>query len=187
MLTPAALAAADVASGVLAVAGVAKLREPASFAAFLATLGRRPDPRHATTIARLVGSLEVAVALAAVVVGGTLWFAALGLLFLALAGISAVALARRAPSCGCFGAASAPTSPSHVVLDLVFAAGAIAAAAADSAPLVDRLTPAATGATYLLLVGLATALAVTAMTTAADLSSLRRSLAPATPSTQARR
>ena len=135
MLTPAALAAADVASGVLAVAGVAKLREPASFATFLATLGRRPGRRRAELLARLVGAVEIAVAAAAVLVGGALWLRRpRPALPRARRGVGPRPSSQQAPSCGCFGAASAPTSPSHVVLDLVFAVGAIAAAVGAAAP-----------------------------------------------------
>jgi hypothetical protein len=178
MLSVAAIAAADVASGVLAVAGAAKIRRPAPFATFLRTTGIGLTARRADGVARMVGVGEIAVATTALLVGGTAPFAVLGAFMVALAAVSFFSVSRRAPSCGCFGAASAPTTSTHVVLDLLFARGALGAAMAGAAPIVDRLGPAPTGATYVLLVGLGTALAVVSMTTAADLASVRRSLVP---------
>jgi hypothetical protein len=169
MLTVAAMAGADLAAGVLAVAGIAKIREPAGFAAFTASLGLRVG----TAGARTTGVAELGCAVAVAAVGGRTWFALLAGVYAALAVVSGLSVARAAPSCGCFGAASAPTSRLQVGIDLAFAAAAAVAAARDVAPLVAR-SAGPRGAVYAVVLIVATALAVAAVTTGAELVAIRR-------------
>jgi hypothetical protein len=169
MLTVAAMAGADVAAGVLAVAGVAKVREPAGFAAFTAALGLRVGRAGA----RAVGMVELACAVAVVAVGGRICFAVLAAVYVALAAVSGLSVARAAPGCGCFGAVTAPTSRLQVGLDVALAASAVVAAVGDGASLVAR-SAGFRGAVYAVVLAVATSLAVTAVTTGAELAALRR-------------
>jgi hypothetical protein len=169
----AATAAADVGCGILAIAGAAKLHEPAPFRDFASTAGLRVG----ATGARAVGVAELGLAAATVVLGGRAWFTALAVAYAGLAAVAALARLRRVPSCGCFGASSAPASWSHAVVDAAVAAGAGGAAVADASPLVDRVGG-ASGAGYVVFALIATVLAVALMTTAADLAAARRRPAP---------
>lgn len=170
MLVEAAIAVADVAAAVLVVAGVAKLREPGAFTSFVRTLGVRIGPMHA----RAVGTVEIVVGAGALLGGGRPWFGGLALVSTGLVVVSVVSLVRRAPSCGCFGAASAPTGPTHVALNVAFAAGALVGAVDGATPLADRIAPFGEGLPYALFVAVGAGLVVAAMTSAAELVSLRR-------------
>lgn len=137
---------------VVVVGGAAKLVRPAPFAALLSALGL-PGGEAA---ARLVGAAEVALG-AATFVTGARWAAALLALAYLVFAVSVV-LARRhgAASCGCFGAADAPPSTVHVVLNLVSAGVAVAAAVVGAESLGASLAdqPAA-GVPYLAALGVA--------------------------------
>jgi uncharacterized membrane protein YphA (DoxX/SURF4 family) len=110
--TPIALAAALVLAGVLAVAGVAKLRHPAATARDFAALGL-PAPE---VLAGAVPAAELACAAALVLVPGWGGVAAFGLLAVFTADLAAVVRSGRVVSCACFGAASrAPVSARHLV------------------------------------------------------------------------
>lgn len=113
----AALTAA--AAALLAVAGAAKIRTPAPAATMLSGLGVGPFAR-ARAGARLAGVVEIAVGLAALVVGGRVAAAALAVCYLVLTAV-ALRLARAPESapCGCFGTADGDVGPAHVVLDVV--------------------------------------------------------------------
>jgi hypothetical protein len=113
-------------AGLLALAGVLKLRSPAHGS------GAYPAPGSALGFgaARVVGAMElllgaVAVAYPARVVAGILAAA-----FAAFAAYTVRLLASRdAPAdCGCFGESSGSVGPGHVVLDLACAGVALAAA-----------------------------------------------------------
>lgn len=121
-LLPPLLAAA----GILALAGVAKLAQPAAAAAFLGSLGL---PRS-TVLVRAGALLELAVA-AAVVARPVPAAAAIALLFSAFAVVTAVRLRRGSGvPCGCFGERETPPSRVHLALNLACAATGIAAALA---------------------------------------------------------
>jgi hypothetical protein len=167
MLTVAAMAGADLAAGVLAGAGIAKIREPAGFAAFTASLGLRVG----TAGARTAGVAELGCAVAVAAVGGRTWFALLAGVYAALAVVSGLSVARAAPSCGCFGAASAPPSLVHVVVNGVSAAIALLAVLVVPAPLTDVLAaqPLA-GVPYLVMVAVGAWLVVVLDTTGAQVA-----------------
>ena len=112
----------------LVVAGVAKLSRPAPGVADL--LGFRAP----TTLVRLVGGSEVAIGVAALLVGGPLAWA-VGLLYASFAVVVLRAVLAQARSCGCFGRLDAPPSWVHVGGNLALAAVSfVAAAAGGGAP-----------------------------------------------------
>lgn len=120
---------------VMVVAGVSKLQEPLPTGSTLGALGL-PGGVGA---ARAVGAAEVALAMGALVVGGP-WFAAgVAVLYLAFASVVAAARRRGLPSCGCFGARSAPPGPVHVVVNSVSAVVAAVAAVTGPVPVADGL------------------------------------------------
>lgn len=164
-----ALAVSDLACGVLLVAAVTKLADPRSFAAAMTSAGAGPARRW-RPLARVVGLGEVAVALAAVVLGGRIGF---GLLALTYAGFALVAagIERNGGTCGCFGVRSAPVGRVHVGIDVGVAAVAAALAVLDARPMVDRLGPGfVSGAAYLGWVGVGTAASVALLTSARELA-----------------
>jgi Methylamine utilisation protein MauE len=124
----------SVPAAVLVVAGVAKLRAPASAAAALRAAGL-PSGRP---LARAVGAAEVAAGTAALAVPSRPALALAAALYAALACV-AVRLLRAADlaSCGCFGV-DAPPSRVHVLFD-AGAALVLAAAALSPPPAVAAL------------------------------------------------
>ncbi len=122
---------------VLVASGATKVADPAPFAAAVAALGRTRSPRP--VVATGVGLVEVALGLAALVVGGP-WPAALvALAYAAFAAVVLVARRRGLASCGCFGARSGAPSTTHAVINGASAAVAGAAALTDPPALVDGL------------------------------------------------
>lgn len=115
---------------VIVVGGAAKVSSPDAFATLLSSLGLRRSP----ALARVVGVAEMAIGGSAVIVGGRPATAVVAALYVVFA--VAVLLARRtgAPSCGCFGAASAPPSVVHAVVNLASAATAVAATVGGDVP-----------------------------------------------------
>ena len=111
----------------LVVAGVAKLSRPAPGVANL--LGFRAPP----VLVRIVGGSEIAVGVAALLVGGPVAWA-VGLIYASFAAIVLRALLAEARSCGCFGRLDAPPSWIHVGGNLALAAVSFVAAAAGRAP-----------------------------------------------------
>ena len=128
--------ALQILASVIAVGGVAKIASPDGFASLLRTLGL-PGTR---AVSRACGAVEVVLGVGAVVAGGTIAAALVGLTYTAFAVV--VLLARRsgASSCGCFGSVASPPSPVHVVVNAVSAVVAFAAAAVDPASLADSLS-----------------------------------------------
>jgi hypothetical protein len=116
-----------VAALLLVPAGLAKIRRPAPTGLALARLGLPgSDP-----LVRVLGVVELVAAAVAVAIGGV---AAVGVavLYVGFALISAAQVVRaartgEAADCGCFGDDSAPVGWSHVVVNLLLAAGAVAA------------------------------------------------------------
>jgi len=89
--------------------------------------------------------VEALLAAAGLAVGGPVVSVAAGVIYLAFAAFVALALRADAPigRCGCLGAVDTPPSIGHVVLDLVFAGGALGALATGGADAVvdaDLLT-----------------------------------------------
>lgn len=109
-----------VVAAVIVAGGVAKALDPDPFASLLRSL-RLP---HGRLWARGAAVTEIAVGVWAIVAGGRLAALVVGSLYLLFAAV--VVLARRAgaASCGCFGAAAAPPSVVHVVVNL--ASGSLA-------------------------------------------------------------
>ncbi len=110
-------------AALLAVAAVAKLRNPSSAAV---ALGRAGLP-STFALVRILALAELLVAAAVLLFGGVLAVVALGLLHLGFAAFI-VRLLRAAgakASCGCFGGAEAPAGRLHVVVNT--AAAAVAA------------------------------------------------------------
>jgi hypothetical protein len=105
-----------VAAAVLCVAGLAKLRAPASSARALAGLGWAVGP---STI-RAYAVVEVGIGAWALISPGPL---ASALLTCVYAGFTVLALVlwRRAGTCGCFGASGAPATPLQAGLSALFA------------------------------------------------------------------
>lgn len=118
-----------VASLLLAVAGVAKLRRPAPTGLALARLGLPgSDP-----LVRGLGTLEVAASVAAVALGGVA-AAPVAVLYAGFALFTAAQVRRAAATgetadCGCFGDVDAPVGWTHVVVNVLLAAAAAAATA----------------------------------------------------------
>ncbi len=171
---------------VLGAAGVGKLLRPGAAVDALRVLYLP----HSAPAVRLLGAVEAAVALAAVVLGGWAW-AVVAAVYLALAG-AAERLRRSAAGaaaagggngavagCGCFGRSSAPVGLTHVAVDVVAAVVAAVAAGSGVGPLrsVWPELPAA-GVAHLLLVG-AGALAVVALLTVLPETRLAARQAPA--------
>jgi hypothetical protein len=131
----------------LLVAGAAKAVDPTRTVGALAALGA---PVGAGVV-RLGAVGEAVVGAAALVVGGRVAAALVGLSFAAFAVFVGVALwsGRPVGSCGCFGRADTPPRWSHVVVDVVLAAAGFAGAAAGVAPVLDSSFPAIAAAVVL--------------------------------------
>lgn len=124
LAAPLALAAA-----LLALAGLAKLRAPEATAVTLSRLGL-PGWVPAVAVARLIGTVEVALASACLLAPSTASAGALALAYAAFA-LAMVALAAGEASsipCGCFGAGSFEPTRAHAGFDLLAAVVALAAA-----------------------------------------------------------
>jgi uncharacterized membrane protein YphA (DoxX/SURF4 family) len=117
-----------VAAGLLVVSGFSKIRRPGAATRALEA-ARLPAPE---TAVRLLGSFEVAVGAACLVVSGPVPAALLAVSYGAFAAII-LRLTRVAgswASCGCLGEREAPPSVLHLVLNLVAAGAGVAAALA---------------------------------------------------------
>ena len=160
---------------VLVVAGASKLSAPTQVAGTLASLGlARPAARgrvRGTGAARVVGTVEVALGLGALAVGGPVLAVGVALAYLGFAVVVVLARRRGLESCGCFGARSAPPSWVHVGVNVVSAAVAFVAAGLDGGPVpaADGLEElGGTGVVVAALVLLVAALVVVLDTTVAD-------------------
>ena len=138
----------------LIAAGAPKVRNPAE------TLrsARETGLPVSAAIVRLFGAAEVAVGLAAVLLGGPVPALLVGASYLGFAVFVARGLVRKdLTSCGCFSGDDSPPSVLHVVLDTALAVSAFAvASAADSSWLggADASDTAALGLTALVDAGL---------------------------------
>ena len=145
----------------LVVAGVAKLSRPA------ADPGGLLGFRTRSGVVRLVGALEAAAGLAALLAGGAAaWI--VGLLYAAFALVVLRAVVAGADSCGCFGRLDAPPSLIHVAGNLTLAAMSFVAAGAASPPVPAVVQAAgdstATGVALAAVIGLLAGLVLVAFT-----------------------
>ena len=143
---------------IMLLSGTAKLRSGEDVQATFTRL-RVPRPFAAPALARAFPWLELLLA-AALLQPFTLLRPVVGLVAVALFA-AFLALVVRAQddgvSCGCFGEASAPTSPLHVAVNLIGAALAVAAIAWPPGPITEVLSPQpAFALPFLALVGVAT-------------------------------
>lgn len=130
---PALTGPALVAAAVLVLAGATKVADPANTVGALRALRLPSSPG----LVRFGAVAEVAIGTAAVVVGGTAWWALVAVSYAAF-GVFVVAALRAGTmigSCGCFGHEETPPHAVHVVLDLALAGVAAAAAVQGLAPL----------------------------------------------------
>jgi hypothetical protein len=116
-----------VASALLVLAGVTKLRDPSSLVRVL----RQARVVSSRAIVKAFGSLEVAAGTAALIRPGFLTGVAVAALYVTFSGFLLWVLVERVPvtSCGCLGARETPPSVVHLVLNVCAAAAAAAVAA----------------------------------------------------------
>ncbi len=112
-----------VVTGVLFIAGLAKLRSPSATAGSLRELNV-PSPLLA---ARLLGAYEVVLAAVAILTGHPLAWAGVGLSYLGFTGFVWWALgdSSRVGSCGCFGREDTPATTGHLIFNAVASAIAL--------------------------------------------------------------
>jgi len=167
-----------IAAVVLAAAGAGKLLRPGAAAPTMRALRL---PAGAVWV-RGLGLVEVAVAVAAVVAGGTVAPALLAVAYLGLAVVAERLRRRPATSggCGCFGRSGAPVGVLHVAVD----AGCTAVAAGAAVTGLPSVTAAvsglpAGGAAHLVLVTAGAAAVVALLTVLPEtLAAARRTPAP---------
>jgi hypothetical protein len=121
----------------LAVAGGAKVVDPAATVGALRALGR-PVPAG---VVRIGGGVEAVIGAWAIVTGAAIPVLLVAASYLGFSAFVAVALRRGTPigSCGCFGKVDTPPSPIHLVIDLAAAAVAVAVAFGGPLPIADVL------------------------------------------------
>jgi hypothetical protein len=122
------LGPALVAAGLLAVAGAAKVIDPTMTAGALREMGL---PSSAGLV-RVGAAAELALGIAAIVVGGPVLWGMVALSYAAFAVFVTAALATGRPigTCGCFGRVDTPPARWHVALNVALALGAAVYAAA---------------------------------------------------------
>lgn len=150
---------------VLAVAGIAKIRDPRP----TATAARAASLPASTSVVRALGVSEVAIAVGGAALGGPS-AAIVAVAYLALAAV-ALLLVRRAPRtpCGCLGTSAAPATYLHVGVNLAAAAVAVAAAVSASLPLAAVADQPLGGAPFVVLVLCAARLVALALDALPDL------------------
>jgi len=166
-----------IATVVLVVGGVFKLRDPAPTHEMLRALSLPPS----NLVARVLGASEVVLGGAALLVGGPWLAAGVAVTFTAFAAVSLRLLrSGGATSCGCFGSRSAPPSILHVGANAVVALVALGAAMTSTTGLWVARGEIDGGLAMLALVGVGTWLTIAVMTVLPDtLDAARR--APRTP------
>ena len=119
----------------LVAAGAAKVANPSRTAGALAALGWP----SLLGLVRAGAVAETILGASALVAGGRAVALLVAANFLGFALFVMAALRAKTPvaTCGCFAQADTPPKPVHVTVDVLLAAGAVAAAATDSPPLVD--------------------------------------------------
>jgi hypothetical protein len=154
----------------LMIAGLAKLGRPAPAAELVTTLGL-PAPLSGV---RALGLLEVALALAALAVGGRSPAMAVGGLYLLFALVVVRALSLGASSCGCFGRADTPPSWVHVLGNTGFAIASFVTVAADRSPVDVMGDQPAAGVPFVALIGVLAGLAIVTLTALPEALAARR-------------
>ena len=118
----------------LAVAGAAKVADPAATSAALQGARLVSDRR----LVRLLGLGEIALAFAVLAIGGAVPAALLAVAYGVFAAF-AYRQSRQGEGCGCFGVSDAPATRLHVVINVVAAAAAAVAAWRPAPSLVAAL------------------------------------------------
>jgi len=166
-------------TGVLLVAGLAKVVRPSATATALRAL-RIPQPMQAT---RLLGLVEIAMSIAAIITGAAILWAGIALSYAAFTVFILWALNgnQDVASCGCFGHEDTPPTPGHAAFNA--AASAVAALAViDPVRLSDFDGTVAEGILAAVLIVTGIALAIGALTTLPRTISLARgTAAPSVP------
>jgi hypothetical protein len=159
---PVVHALAHLSAAVLVLSGIAKVRQPTALVLPLRQL-RLPATRRT---ARAIGVVEVAVGIIALLTSHAASMAALAAVWLGLLGAAAALTRGPNVDCGCFGEASRPVGPMHLVVNAVFSVAAVASTFDPAPPIWDLPDAPVLGtATYVLLL-VAGAGAVSAMLTA---------------------
>lgn len=114
----------------LLLTGGAKLVDPDPTSGALRSAGLPSGP----WAARLLGIIEIALAIPALALGG-IWSAGVGAMYLGFAGFVGWALVRNVPiqSCGCFGKSDTPPTVLHLGYNVAIAVAALVAAATGGA------------------------------------------------------
>jgi hypothetical protein len=131
----------------LLAAGAAKVVEPTRAAGALAALGWPSSP----LLVRAGAAAEAVVGASALVVGGRLPAALVGVSYACFAAFVVVALRSGTPigSCGCFGAADTLPRRAHVAVDAVLAAAGLVGAVAGVDAVVAATAPVVVAAVVL--------------------------------------
>lgn len=143
----------------LIVAGVAKIVRPVPTTDLLATLGLPDVP----AVVVVIGVVESAVGVLALVVGGPLLAVCTGVLYLGFLAVVWRALATGATTCGCFGRVNSPPSWVHVVGNAGFAVASFVAVAGRTPTQVMADQP-ASGIGFVFGAGVVAGLALVAFT-----------------------
>ena len=162
-------------TGVLLVAGVAKLWRPSATAFALRAL-HIPAPLQTT---RAMGLAEVIVAAAAIATGSAILWAGVAVAYAAFTVFIMWALRRGdiVGSCGCFGREDTPPTPGHAAFNAVGVALA-ALAVADPVTLSQFDGSTVEAVLLVMLVGIGVALAIAALTALPRMLALARGTAP---------
>ena len=149
-------------SGLLVVAGTAKLVTPSGTAQALSAARLPASP----LLVRTLGMAEIAVGVATIIVGGWVLPAAVALFYAGFSGFIATRLrAGDTAGCGCFGATATPLTSGHLVFDVAATVVAVLFVV-DPAPSLSTVLadqPWA-GIPYLMLVALGVTLSVAVLT-----------------------
>ena len=143
----------------LVVAGLAKVFRPVSTTELLTSFGLPEVP----VVVVVIGVVESAVGILAMVAGGPLLAAATGTLYVGFMVVVTGALATGARTCGCFGRVDSPPSWLHVVGNAGFAVASFVAVAGQTPTQVMADQP-ASGIGFVLGSGVIAGLALVAFT-----------------------
>lgn len=166
----------------LLISGADKIRKPRPSTAAWRAAGL-PGRRFGDRLpGLLVGSVEVALGLAAILTGSAVAAVGVAGLYLAFAWFVRRLSARDATAgCGCFSASSAPPGKAHVVLDIAAACGALTAAIFGARPVADIVDDGiALAVPYLALLSIGGILLLTGPALTGELRHLRSGAAPRT-------